>query len=345
MAGEYTLARLAELLGGELAGDGSVVVRQVAPPERAGPHDIVFVAQARYLAALQSSRAGAVILPPEARDASALPRIITPNPYLYFARVSALLNPTARPAPGVHERAWVAAGARLGPDVSVAPGAVVEEGAEIGARSVIGPNCVIGAGVAMGEDCTLHAGVVVYHGCRLGSRVVLHGGVVIGADGFGLANDAGRWVKIPQIGRVVIGDDVEVGANSTIDRGALDDTVIGDGVKIDNLVQIGHNVSIGAHTAIAACVGIAGSTRVGAHCLIGGAAMIHGHIEIADKVIISAATAIGKSLREPGTYTGIFPSARHQDWQRNAARVRHLDELAERVKALENHLQTRGKSS
>ncbi len=345
MAGEYTLARLAELLGGEVAGDGSVVIRQVAPPERAGPQDIVFVAQARYLAALQNSRAGAVILPPEARDASALPRIVTSNPYLYFARVSALLNPPVRPAPGVHERAWVASSARLGADVSVAAGAVVEEGAEIGARTVIGANCVVGAGVAMGEDCTLHAGAVVYHGCRIGSRVVLHGGVVIGADGFGLANDAGRWVKIPQIGRVVIGDDVEVGANSTIDRGALDDTVIGDGVKMDNLVQIGHNVKIGAHTAIAACVGIAGSTHIGAYCLIGGAAMIQGHIEIADRVVISAATAIGKSLREPGTYTGIYPSARHQDWQRNAVRVRHLDELAERVRALENHLQTRGKPS
>lgn len=345
MAGEYTLARLAELLGGELAGDGSVVVRQVAPPERAGPHDIVFVAQARYLPALQRSRAGAAILPPEARDASALPRIVTPNPYLYFARVSALLNPAARPAPGVHERAWVAGGARLGAEVSLGPGVVVEEGAEIGARTAIGPNCVIGAGAVIGEDCTLHAGVLVYHGCCIGSRVVLHSGVVIGADGFGLASDAGRWVKIPQIGRVIIGDDVEVGANTTIDRGALDDTVVGEGVKIDNLVQIGHNVSIGAHTAIAACVGIAGSTRIGAHCLIGGAAMIQGHIEIADKVIISAATAIGKSLREPGTYTGIFPSARHQDWKKNAARARHLDELAERVKALENHLQTRGKHS
>lgn len=345
MAGEFTLARLAEQLGGELVGDGSVVIRQVAPPERAGPHDIAFVAQARYLSALQSSRAGAVILPPDARDAIALPRILTPNPYLYFARVSALLNPIARPAPGVHERAWVAPGARLGADVSIAAGTVVEDGAEIGARSVIGPNCIIGRGVGIGEDCLLHGGAMVYHGCRVGNRVILHGGSVIGADGFGLANDGGRWVKIPQIGRVLIGDDVEVGANTTIDRGALDDTVIGEGVKIDNLVQIGHNVRIGAHTAIAACVGIAGSTSVGAYCLIGGAAMIHGHIEIADRVTISAATAIGKSLREPGTYTGIYPSSRHQEWQKNAARVRHLDELAERVKALENHLQTRGKPS
>ena len=345
MAGEFTLARLAELLGGEVAGDGGVVIRQVAPLERAGAHDIAFVAQARYLAALQGSSAGAVILPHEARDASALPRILTPNPYLYFARVSALLNPPARPPSGVHDRAWVAPTASLGEGVSIAAGAVVEEGATIGARSIIGPNCGIGAGVSIGEDCQFHAGVVVYHGCRIGSRVILHGGSVIGADGFGLANDAGRWVKIPQIGRVVIGDDVEVGANTTIDRGALDDTVVGEGVKLDNLVQVGHNVRIGAHTAIAACVGIAGSTTIGAHCLIGGAAMIQGHIEITDRVIISAATAIGKSIREPGTYTGIFPSARHQEWQKNAVRVRHLDELTARVKALENYLQLQEKSS
>ena len=345
MAAEYTLARLAELLGGEVVGDAGVVIRQVAPPERAGPHDIVFVAQPRYLAALQASRAGAVILPPEARDATAQPRILAANPYLYFARASALLNPVPRPPAGVHERAWVSPAARLGADVSIAAGAVVEAGAAIGNRCIIGPNCVVGRDVRLGEDCLFHAGVVVYGGCQIGSRVILHSGSVIGADGFGLANDAGRWVKIPQIGRVVIGDDVEVGANTTIDRGALDDTVIGEGVKIDNQVQVGHNVKIGAHTAIAACVGIAGSTTIGAHCLIGGAAMIQGHIEIADRVIVSAVTAIGKSIREPGTYTGIFPPAHHRDWQKNAARVRHLDELAQRVKALEDYLQTREKSS
>jgi UDP-3-O-[3-hydroxymyristoyl] glucosamine N-acyltransferase len=214
----------------------------------------------------------------------------------------------------------------------------VDEAARIGARSVIEPGVRVGKGAQIGDDCHLYPNAVVYHGCVLGDRVRLHGGTVIGADGFGLAMHEGRWVKIPQVGRVVLGDDVEIGANSTIDRGTLDDTVIEEGVKIDNLVQIGHNCRVGANTAIAACVGIAGSTRIGCRCRIGGAAMIQGHIEICDDVTISAATAIMKSIRVPGIYTSIHPFQEHREWIRNAAHLRHMDSLVDRIKALEKRL-------
>jgi UDP-3-O-[3-hydroxymyristoyl] glucosamine N-acyltransferase len=334
----YSLSEIVTRFGGELLDDNGVTVSGVAPVERAGPQEIAFVSQAKYLRDIGSSQAGALILPPEGRDSSRCPRIVTSNPYLYFARVSSLLNPEPRPAPGIHPAATVHAQASVAESATIAAGAVIGEGASIGARSVIGPNCVIGEHVALGDDCRLHGNVTIYHHCVLGSRVILHSGAVIGSDGFGLANDKGRWVKIPQVGRVVIGDDVEVGACTTIDRGALDDTVIEEGVKLDNLIQVAHNVRIGAHTAIAACTGIAGSAKVGKHCMIGGAAMIFGHIEIADGVRISTNTLITKSLTKPGTYTSALPFSEHGEWLRNAAHLRNLDKLAHRIKELEKRI-------
>ncbi len=331
----YRLAEIVARLGGELVGDPNVTVCQVAPLERAGVDEIGFVSQAKYLKQLEGSRAGAVILAPDARGATALPRILSPNPYLYFARVSALLNPPPPARPGIHPRATVGARAMVDGTAEIQAGAVVGECARIGARSVIGPNAVIGENSVVGEDCRLYANVTVYHDCRIGHRVILHSGCVIGSDGFGLAPDQGRWEKIPQIGRVIIGDDVEVGAGTTVDRGALDDTVIEDGVKLDNLIQVAHNVTIGAHTAIAACTGIAGSAKIGRHCTIGGAAMIFGHIEIADGTRISTNTLITKSLVKPGTYTSALPFSEHEVWQRNAVHLRHLDKLVERIKQLE----------
>ena len=333
-----TLAALVARFGGELVGDGAVAVRQVAPLERAGPDEIGFVSQAKYLAQLADSRAGAVILPPGARDATERPRILTANPYLYFARVSALLNPPLRPPVGVHPAATVAADAKVAADASIGPGAVIGARAVIGPRSVVGPNCTIGDDVRIGADCLLHANVTVYPHCQIGERVILHAGCVIGADGFGFAPDGERWEKIPQIGRVLIGDDVEVGACTTIDRGALEDTVIGEGVKLDNLIQVAHNVQIGAHSAIAACTGIAGSAKIGRHCTIGGAAMIFGHIEIADNTRISTNTLITKSLPTAGTYTSALPFSEHETWQKNAVHMRNLDKLVKRVKALEQKL-------
>ncbi|HYC66169.1 MAG TPA: UDP-3-O-(3-hydroxymyristoyl)glucosamine N-acyltransferase, partial [Reyranellaceae bacterium] len=254
---------------------------------------------------LQQTRASAVILAPDSEKLTRLPRIVADNPYAYFARVSQLFNPLVTQT-GIHPSAVISPSATLGKNVS------------------IGAGCVIGDDVVIGEESCLYPRVVIYRGCTLGRRVVVHAGAVIGADGFGIARDEERWIKIPQIGSVRIDDDVEIGANTTIDRGALDDTVIEEGVKLDNQVQVGHNVRIGAHSAVAGCVGIAGSADIGRHVTIGGAAMIHGHIRIADHVHVSAGTLITRSLTKPGTYTGIYPFDEHEAWKRCAARLRRL---------------------
>jgi UDP-3-O-[3-hydroxymyristoyl] glucosamine N-acyltransferase len=301
-----TLGQIASRLGGRVAGDPKTLIRQVGSLEHAAAGQITFLSSTKNKGKLAATRAVAVILAPENEDLTRLPRIVVDNPYAYFARVSQLFNPLVMQLPGVHASAVVAPGARLGKGVSV------------------GAGCVIGDQVAIGDDSCLYPRVVIYPGCTLGKRVVIHAGVVIGADGFGIAREEGRWVKIPQIGGVRIGDDVEIGANSTVDRGALDDTVIEEGVKIDNQVQVGHNVHIGAHSAVAGCVGIAGSARIGRHCTIGGAAMIHGHITIVDHVHVSAGTLISRSLLKPGTYTGFYPFDEHEAWKRNAAQLRRL---------------------
>ena len=317
MPGPLTLGQIAAQLGGRVAGDAGTLVRQVGSLEHATPEQITFFADPKLKAKLAATRAGAVIVAAEGEKLTSRPRIVCEKPYVYFARVSQLFNPAGHQGPGVH------------------PSAVIAPGVHLGARVSIGPGCVVGEGVKIGDDSCLYPRVVIYPGCTLGARVVVHSGVVIGADGFGLANDGGRWLKIPQIGGVRIGDDVEIGANCTIDRGALQDTVIEEGVKLDNLIQIGHNCRIGAHTAIAGCVGIAGSVRIGSNCLIGGAAMIGGHLRIADKVEISGGTAVPSSILEAGTYTALFPIEEKGAWARTAVLVRRLGELAERVKALE----------
>jgi len=330
------LSELARLTGATLDGDGSVVVERVATLERAGSRDIAFLTNPRYRAQLATTRAAAVIVDPAAAAATALPKLVSANPYAIYARVAAILHPEpARPA-GIDPMARVDATARLAATASIGAFVVVGADARIGERAVVGPLCVIGDDASIGDDAVLDAHVTVYARCIVGARTLVHSGAVIGADGFGLADDAGRWRKIPQLGRVVIGDDVEIGANTTIDRGAIDDTVIEEGAKLDNQIQIGHNCVIGAHTAIAGCVGIAGSTRIGAHCRIGGAAMIGGHLEIADGSVISAATQVYDSIREPGIYTGAFPALPHRNWKRVASQVRRLRELAERVARLED---------
>ncbi|MDW8468845.1 MAG: UDP-3-O-(3-hydroxymyristoyl)glucosamine N-acyltransferase [Burkholderiales bacterium] len=323
MPGPLTLQQIAAQLGGRIAGDPGILIRGVASLAAAREGDIAFLATPRYRRQLAATRASAVILGPEAEAWTALPRIVAENPYAYFARVSQLFNALTVQPPGVHPAATVAAGARLG------------------ARVSIGAGCVIGEGVEIGEASTLYPGVVVYPGCRIGARAIVHSGTVIGADGFGFAADGGRWIKIPQIGRVVIGDDVEIGAACSIDRGALEDTVIEDGVKLDNQIQIGHNCRIGAHTAMAGCAAVAGSTRIGRHCAIGAGALILGHLEICDHVRVSAHTVVSRSIRRPGTYTGVYPFDEHDAWARNAALARHLAALARRVRELEKRLQAR----
>jgi UDP-3-O-[3-hydroxymyristoyl] glucosamine N-acyltransferase len=334
-----TLGDLVDALGGELLGPRSLTVRQVATLEAAGPDELSFLTGSRYRAQLATTRAAAVVLGHADREATDRPRIVIDNPYLYFARVSARLNPEHWPGAGVHASAAVHPDARVAATATVCANAVVEAGASIADRAVVGPGCVIGERASVGMMSRLHANVTVYHDCHLGDRCIIHAGVVIGADGFGMAEDQGRWVKVPQIGRVMIGDDVEIGANTTVDRGALGDTVIEEGVKLDNQIQIGHNVVIGAHTAVAACAGFAGSTRVGRHCRIGGAAMIHGHIEICDGVVVAAGTMIRRSITQPGLYDGFFPALPHKEWVKNLARFNRLDELAHQVQGLAAGLQ------
>jgi UDP-3-O-[3-hydroxymyristoyl] glucosamine N-acyltransferase len=283
------------------------------------------LSDARHRAQLAGTGASAVILAADAEELTALPRIVCVNPYGYFARVSQLFNPPFTQAPGVHASAAIAPSAKLG------------------ARVSIGPNCAVGEGVSLGDDCCLYPGVVVYPGCSIGARAIIHSGAVIGADGFGIASEDGRWLKIPQIGAVRIGDDVEIGANTTIDRGAMDDTVIGDGVKLDNQIQIGHNCRVGAHTAMAGCVAVAGSADIGSHCTIGAGALILGHLSICDDAHVSADTVISRSIRKPGTYTGMFPADDNESWARNTAVVRHLADLADRVRELEKKLQGKEK--
>jgi len=320
MPGPFTLAQLVSRLGGRLVGDPRVLIVQVGSLEGAGPGQIAFLAHPRYRAKLAATRASAVVLGEHAAPLTGLPRIVCDNPYAYFARLSQLFNAPVTQAPGVH------------------PGAVVAPSARLGARVSVGAGCVIGEGTAIGDDSCLYPRVVLYPGCRIGARAVVHSGAVIGADGFGMAREDGRWVKLPQIGRVRIGDDVEIGANTTIDRGALDDTVIEDGVKLDNQIQIGHNCRVGAHTAMAGCVAVAGSADIGRHCTIGAGALILGHLSICDHVAVSAATVISRSIRKPGTYTGLFPFDDHASWTRNTARMRRLAELAARVRELERRL-------
>jgi len=334
----YRLAELAAHIGGEVRGDGEVRIHQVATLESAGLGQIGFLANSKYREQLAATRAAAVIVSAADAEGCALPCIVSRNPYAGFARISALLNPAPAAQVGVHPAAAIGAECTIAADAAIDANVVIGDGVTISAGTVIMAGCVIGNGVSIGANCRLYPHVTVYHGCVIGNRLIAHSGAVIGADGFGLAWDEGRWLKIPQIGRVVIGNDVEIGANTTIDRGALDDTVIGDDVKLDNQIQIAHNVKIGDHTAIAGCVGIAGSTTIGKYCRIGGSAGIIGHLTIADNVEISAFSLVSKSITEAGSYTGIFPLSRKEEWRKTAAQLRHLDDFAQRIKQLEKQL-------
>ena len=326
-------------LGGRLIGETSRCIRQVATLERAGPDHISFLANSKYHEKLATTRAGAVILAEISVDACPVDCIVCEDPYAYFARVAQWLNPASSLIPGIHPTAIVEAA--IPPSASIGAGVCIGPEARIGERSRIGPGCVIGPGVELGNDALLHANVTIYGGCRIGVRAVIHSGAVVGADGFGFAREQrGAWLKIPQIGSVIVGDDVEIGANTTIDRGALDDTIIENGVKLDNQIQIGHNVRIGAHSALAGCVGIAGSANLGRRCTVGGGAVILGHLNIADDVNISAGTLVSKSISKAGTYSGTMPFQAHSAWLRNFSHLRHLDSMMDRIRALEALLPT-----
>ena len=328
MAEPLTLQQIVARLGGEALGEPAAPLTGVGTLESASASQLAFLANPRYRAKLATTKAGAVILGPRDRDATAGPRIVADNPYAYYARVVALFHPAETVRPGIHPFAQVDGSANVDATATIEAFAVVGARCEIGPHARIGAHCSLGDHVHVGERTRLHPRVSIYSHCRIGARGIVHSGAVIGADGFGQAPEEGRWVKIPQVGGVRIGDDVEIGANTTIDRGALDDTVIEDGVKLDNLIQIAHNCVIGAHTVIAGCTGISGSTRVGRHCLIGGGVGIVGHVEICDGVTISGFSLVAKSILKPGTYTSGMPLMPHAQWLRNAAHLRRLDELA-----------------
>jgi UDP-3-O-[3-hydroxymyristoyl] glucosamine N-acyltransferase len=331
-----SLADIAARLGGDVLGDAQTSIRQVAALGSAGAGEIAFLANPKYKNQLRTTGASAVIVPPDFADAVDLPRIVTRNPYAYYARLAALLNPRSAAVPGIAPGAGCAS--VLPASVSIGANATIGKDVTLGEGVVIQAGCVIGDGVSIGEGSLLYANVTVYAGCQIGRQAIIHAGAVIGADGFGFAPDQGCWVKIPQIGRVLIGDNVEIGATSTIDRGALEDTIIGDGTKIDNHVHVGHNCVIGKNCLLCGCVGVAGSTVLEDNVILGGAAMIEGHITIASGVVVSGGSTVTKSIRKPGRYTSIFPLNEHADWLHNAAHARNLVKLAERVAELEKKL-------
>ena len=326
----FTLTEIVERLGGEAVGEAAARLTGVGTLDSAGPTEIAFLANPRYRAKLATTRAGAVIVGRGDSDLASMPRIVSDNPYAYYARTVALFHPEPAVVPGIHPTAEVDATARVDALAQVGPYAVVGARAVVAAGASIGAHVSLGADVAVGEATRLHPGVAVYHGCRIGARCIVHSGAVIGADGFGMARDGGRWIKIPQVGAVRIGDDVEIGANTTIDRGALDDTVIEEGVKLDNQIQVAHNCVIGAHTVIAGCTGISGSVTIGKNCMIGGGVGIVGHISICDHVTISGMTLVAKPITKPGTYTSGLPMMPHAQWLRNAALLRRLERIAGR---------------
>ncbi len=332
------LGELARYLGARLVGDADAEVSALATIQGAGPGTLSFVANPKYQAHLDGTRATAVIITEALLPRCPCNALVVDNPYLAYAKVSHLFDRAPKPAPGVHPSAVVDPGARLGTGVHVGPLAVIEAGAEIGDGAVIGAQCFVGADTRIGAGAVLWPNVTIYHGVTVGQRTIIHAGVVVGADGFGFAPSRGKWEKIAQVGGVVIGDDVEIGALTTIDRGAIGDTVIGNGVILDDQVHIAHNVSVGDYTAMAGKAGISGSTTVGKHCLISGMAGLVGHIDICDNVQISGMTVVSRSITEPGVYTSGTGMEPHASWTKNAARFRQLDAMARRLADLEKRL-------
>jgi len=333
------LGDLAGRIGAELrGGDPATPVSGVATLQHAGPGDLAFLANQGYHRHLSQTRAGAVILAAEFAAECPVAALVAENPYASYARAAALVRPPAADRRGVHPSAILADACRVDATAWVGPHCVIEQDVEIGPGVQLAGGCFIGTGSRIGAGSRLSANVVVCHGVSIGQRAVIGPGAVIGSDGFGLANEAGHWLHVPQLGGVRIGDDVDVGANTTIDRGALDDTVLEDGVRLDNQIQVAHNVFIGAHTAIAGCVGISGSARIGRHCMIGGGAGIVGHLEITDHVVITGMTMVTRSITKPGIYSSGVPHQDNESWNRNYARLRRLDKLARKVQALERRL-------
>jgi UDP-3-O-[3-hydroxymyristoyl] glucosamine N-acyltransferase len=341
-----TLSELASRFGCRLQGDGGARVSRVATLASAGSDAVSFLANPLYRAELATTRAGAVVLDAAAGKDSPVPCLVCDNPYARYAEIAAFLHPAPPPAAGVHPHASVAADAVVAPSAEIGARAVVGARARIGERAVVGAGSVVGPDVVVGADTRLAPLVSLRDGAVVGQRCIIHSGVVVGADGFGFAQDGGRWIKVPQLGSVVIGDDVEIGANTTIDRGTIEDTVVEDGVKLDNLVQIAHNVRVGAHTVMAAMSGAAGSTKIGQRCMVGGGVVMVGHLTICDDVMFTFRSVVTASVTVPGVYGGSLPAEEASKWRRSAARFRQLDGMHRRLRELEERLeQLEGKKS
>jgi UDP-3-O-[3-hydroxymyristoyl] glucosamine N-acyltransferase len=335
MTATITLGQLAEFLGATLRGPEDKHITGLATLQEAGPDQVSFLANPQYRKFLATTQAAAVLLKPADAEGYAADALLVPDPYLAYARISHLFDPKPKAAVGIHPTAVVAADAFVDPAASIGAYAVIESGARIAAGVTVGAHCFIGARSVIGEGGWLAPRVTLYHDVRIGQRVVIQSGAVLGGEGFGFANEKGVWQKIAQIGGVTIGDDVEIGVNTAIDRGAMDDTRIGNGVKLDNQIQIAHNVQVGDHTAMAACVGISGSAKIGKHCMLAGGVGLVGHIEICDGVFVTGMTMVTRSITEPGAYssgTAMQPAA---EWRKSAARMRHLDDMARRLQHLE----------
>jgi UDP-3-O-[3-hydroxymyristoyl] glucosamine N-acyltransferase len=334
----YTLGQLAERLGATLRGAADKPVAGLASLQDAGPDQLSFLANPQYRKHLAVTRAAAVLLRPADAEAFVGDALLVGDPYLAYAQLSHLFDRKPQAPAGVHPTAVVAGDALVDASARIGAYAVIESGARIGADTCVGAHCFVGARSVIGEGGWLAPRVTLYHDVRIGKRVVIQSGAVIGGEGFGFANDKGVWQKIAQIGGVSIGDDVEIGANTTIDRGALADTLIGNGVKLDNQIMIAHNVQIGDHTAMAGCVGISGSTRIGRHCMIAGGVGMVGHIEVCDNVFVTGMTMVTRSISEPGAYSSGTAMQPAGEWKKSAARIRQLDDMARRLQQLEKRL-------
>lgn len=339
MTATLKLGQLAEFLGATLRGDAEKAITGLATLQEAGPAQLSFLANPQYRKYLPDSKAGAVLLKAADAEGYAGDALVVADPYLAYARISHLFDPKPKAVAGVHPTAVVAADAQVDSSASIGAFAVIESGACIGPAVTVGAHCFIGARSVVGEGGWLAPKVTLYHDVRIGKRVVIQSGAVLGGEGFGFANEKGVWQKIAQIGGVTLGDDVEVGVNTAIDRGALADTVIGNGVKLDNQIQIAHNVQVGDNTAMAACVGISGSTKIGANCMLAGGVGLVGHIEICDGVFVTGMTMVTRSITEPGAYssgTAMQPAA---EWRKSAARIRQLDDMSRRLQQVEKRVQ------
>lgn len=340
MCNSLSLKKIVNQLGGTVSSNAELTVYRVGSLAMAREGAISFFSDTKYSRQLNETEASAVILKPEHVSLTALPVIITDNPYAYFAKVSQLLNPGYKIEKGIHQTAVIDSSALVPENCSIGANVTIEKNVVLGDNIVVGAGCVIERGAILGGSTVLEANVTIKHGSQVGKGCHLYSGAIIGNDGFGYAEESGEnnekyWEKIPQVGRTIIQDYVDIGANTTVDRGAIDDTIIEEGVKVDNLVQIAHNCRIGAHTVIAGCVGIAGSAVIGQHCKVGGAAMILGHLNITDNVTISPGSMITRSISKAGTYTALMPFQAHDVWLKTAANIRHLSQLTDKIKVLE----------